>query len=361
MQSLIQYYICVFLPQCKATDDRKGAKLRHLSCYEVRTHCNRDGSNPWEQCDEDTLRTGLIHILQKQCLLTDPNGTINTEPNLLCDFSKPFLLQLPHQCWYAKVPFRFLDNIQSPPNGACSLKLVSGTLRRGRQRQTQLPNLTLSDLIVKTFLGFTCPLLFYFCLVLTLLQEFLAFLWERTAIPLYHSGRILPGAYCSLHYCPETLSCTSAWEGRSIKAIRMDNKHNTIIVKNGNSIIPKLNTESSNFTMNFSYLGLFTWTCPKICDNFSQGEVIASPAAPKFWVLQGCLRLFPRLCLSVCHLQTEMGNGSWPQEDSSHIYQTIALLKHLQHKVEKSICVSSSIFWFEFKTPFLCYSHSSAP
>lgn len=208
MQSLIQYYICVFLPQCKATDDRKGAKLRHLSCYEVRTHCNRDGSNPWEQCDEDTLRTGLIHILQKQCLLTDPNGTINTEPNLLCDSSKPFLLQLPHQCWYAKVPFRFLDNIQSPPNGACSLKLVSGTLRRGRQRQTQLPNLTLSDLIVKTFLGFTCPLLFYFCLVLTLLQEFLAFLWERTAIPLYHSGRILPGAYCSLHYCPETLSCT---------------------------------------------------------------------------------------------------------------------------------------------------------
>lgn len=62
----------------------------------------------------------------------------------------------------------------------------------------------------------------------------------------------------------------------------MDNKHNTIIVKNGNSIIPKLNTESSNFTMNFSYLGLFTWTCPKIYDNFSQGEVIASPAAPKF-------------------------------------------------------------------------------
>ena len=33
----------------------------------------------WEQCNEDKLRTCQIKVLQKQCLLIDPNVSINTE------------------------------------------------------------------------------------------------------------------------------------------------------------------------------------------------------------------------------------------------------------------------------------------
>lgn len=82
MQNLIQYYICVFLPQCQAADDKRRAKPRHPSCYEVRTCCKRDGSNPvpWEHCNEDKLRTCQINISQTQQLLTDPKRSTNTEP-----------------------------------------------------------------------------------------------------------------------------------------------------------------------------------------------------------------------------------------------------------------------------------------
>lgn len=79
MQNPIQYYIHVFLPQCKAADDKRRAKPRHPSCYEVRTCCEIDGSSPvpWEHRNEDKLRTCQINISQMQQLLTDPNRSTN--------------------------------------------------------------------------------------------------------------------------------------------------------------------------------------------------------------------------------------------------------------------------------------------
>jgi len=92
MQNLIQHCISVFLPQCKASDHRRAeskpwqqqsvtGKCTNLSCNELSTHCKIDGSNlvSWEQRNEDKLRTCQSNVLQKQCLLTDPKVSTNTE------------------------------------------------------------------------------------------------------------------------------------------------------------------------------------------------------------------------------------------------------------------------------------------